>query len=59
MFPVPLGVILGKVKEWSGMFLEVFDELAVEICEPQERLYFLLVGWLRPFLYSSDLDWVH
>ena len=57
--PTLLSVIVGEVKEWAGMIREVLDEPMVEIHKAQEGLNFLLVGWCRPLLYTSNLNRVH
>ena len=56
---MPLGIVLGKVKEGACMMGEVLDEPTVEVGKPEERLQFLLGGWNWPLRYSGDFGWVH
>ena len=56
---MPLGVVLGKVKEGACMMGEVSDEPTVEVGKPEEGLQLLLGGRNWPLRYSSDFGWVH
>jgi len=57
--PAPTGIISGQVEEQAGVFQEVSDEPSVEVGEPEEGLYFLLIYWSGPLSNTSDLDRVH
>ncbi|KAG6805159.1 hypothetical protein H0H92_000482 [Tricholoma furcatifolium] len=41
------------------MMGEVLNEPSVEVGEPQEGLYFLLVSWRGPLRDAGHLHWVH
>ncbi|KAG6896293.1 hypothetical protein C0992_009270 [Termitomyces sp. T32_za158] len=49
----------GKVKQQLCMVGEILDELLIEVGEPQEGLYLLLVLGLWPLDYAGHLRWVH
>ncbi|KAG6875329.1 hypothetical protein C0992_004300 [Termitomyces sp. T32_za158] len=59
---VPSGlshILSGEVKQRPCMVGKVLDELLVEVGEPQEGLYLLLVLGLWPLDYASHLHGVH
>src|SRR5258708_23440067 len=59
VFPFPFVVDSGEIVEWSGDFCKSFDEMSVEIAEPNEFLYSSYVlGWF-PFFYHFYFDLFH
>ena len=57
--PVPSDGFPGEVKEWTGDFGVVWDEVAIVACEAKELTDFGWISWGLPLSYAIEFGWVH